>query len=94
MIDFVGELPPEWQPKWTQIRLDARRDFGAEEIGQLPGLRLEERFDSQVHYPELKVLLPVIQGLTRFLPSERISACQALDLIGKNDANDAQRSEA
>jgi len=93
MIDFVGELPPEWQPKWEQLKLDARRDFEGGENGQLSGSRLEQRFDEQVHEPELKVLLPVMKGLTRFLPSDRISASQALDLIRDPCAN-AQHSEA
>jgi serine/threonine-protein kinase SRPK3 len=93
MIDFVGELPPEWQPKWEQLRLDAGRDFKLGENGQLSGSRLEQKFDEHVHEPELKVLLLVIRGLTRFLPSDRISASQALDLIRDKYAN-AQHSEA
>jgi serine/threonine-protein kinase SRPK3 len=93
MIDFVGELPSEWQPKFEQLRLDARGDFGLRENGQLSKSRLERSFDENVHEPELKVLLPVIKGLTRFLPSDRISASQALDLIRNKCAN-AQHSEA
>jgi len=93
MIDFVGELPPEWQPKWEQLRLDAGRDIKLGENGQLSRSRLERRFDEHVHEPELKGLLPVIKGLTRFLPSDRISASQALDLIRDKCAN-AQHSEA
>jgi serine/threonine-protein kinase SRPK3 len=82
MINFVGELPPEWQPKWEQLRLDAKGDFKVGENWQHPEFRLEQRFEERVHEPELKGLLPVIKGLTRFLPSDRISASQALDLIG------------
>ena len=82
MIDFVGELPPEWQPKWEQLRLDAGGNFELGQNNLFSGSRLEQRFDEHVHEPELKVLLPVIRGLTRFLPSDRISASQALDLIG------------
>jgi serine/threonine-protein kinase SRPK3 len=93
MIDFVGELPPEWQPKWEQLRLDAGGSFELGENNQLSGSRLEQRFDELVHEPELKGLLPVIKGLTRFLPSDRISASQALDLIRDKCVN-AQYSEA
>src|ERR1700722_14485804 len=93
MIDFVGELPPEWQPKWEQMRLDAGGNFELGENRELSELRLERRFDEHIHEPELKVLLPVIKGLTRFLPSDRISASQALDLIRDKSAN-AQQSEA
>jgi serine/threonine-protein kinase SRPK3 len=91
MIDFVGELPPEWQPRWEQLRLDARGDFELRENRQLSRSRLEERFDEHIHEPELKVLLPVIKGLTRFLPSDRISASQALDLIRDKCANPQHR---
>jgi serine/threonine-protein kinase SRPK3 len=93
MIDFVGELPPEWQPKWEQLKLDAGGDFELGENGQLSGSRLEQEFNEHVHEPELKGFLPVIKGLTRFLPSDRISASQALDLIRDKCAN-AQHNEA
>ena len=93
MIDFFGELPPEWQPKWEQLKLDARGDIDLRENGQLLGSRLEQKFNEHIHAPELKVLLPVINGLTRFLPPDRISASQALDLI-KNKCANIQRSEA
>ena len=92
MIDFVGELPSEWQPKWEQLRLDAGRDLELEKQGKHSRSRLEQNFEEHVHDPELKVLLPVIKGLTRFLPSDRISASHALDLIRDNCAN-AQHSE-
>ena len=93
MIDFVGELPPEWQPKWEQLRLDAGEDFELGENGQFSRSRLEQMFDEHAHEAELKVLLPVIKGLTSFLPSDRISASQALDLIRDKFAN-AQHNEA
>ena len=88
MIDFAGELPPEWQPKWEQLRLGARGDFELGENGQFSGSRLEQTFDEHVHELELKVLLlPVMKGLTRFLPSDRVSASQALDLVRSKYAN-------
>ncbi|KIW82486.1 hypothetical protein Z517_05513 [Fonsecaea pedrosoi CBS 271.37] len=81
MVDFVGELPLEWQPKWEQMRLDANGGSQLEEHEPLPGLRLEQMFDKHVEEPELKILLPFIERLTRFLPSDRISAQQALDIL-------------
>lgn len=93
MIDFVGKLPPEWQPKWEQLKLDARGDFELGESTQLSRSRLEQDFDEHVHEPELKALLPVIEGLTKFLPSDRISASQALDLI-KDKCVNGQHSGA
>ena len=86
MIDVFGELPPVWEPKWKQMRSEAtaRGDPGAGNWKQLPDWRLEKQFDRDVHERELKGLLPVIQGLTKLLPSDRISASKALQLIGDN----------
>lgn len=86
MIDVFGELPPEWESKWEQMRSDAvaRGDPGAGKWNPLSDWRLERQFDKHVHEPELKALLPVMQGLTKLLPSDRISASQALQLIRDN----------
>ena len=46
-----------------------------------PRSKLEQKFDDGIHEPMLKPLLPVIQGLMRFEPSNRISASQALDMV-------------
>lgn len=43
--------------------------------------KLERKFDEKVQDERLKSLLPVIQGLMRFKPSDRISISQALDLV-------------
>ena len=43
--------------------------------------KLEQRFDERVPEEELKLLFPVVQGLMRFMPSERFSASRALDLL-------------
>ena len=42
---------------------------------------LEQKFDERIRHPSLKHLLPVIQGLLRFRPSDRISASQALEMV-------------
>lgn len=42
---------------------------------------LEERFANRAVEPSLERLLPIIQGLMRFRPSDRISAAEALALI-------------
>jgi hypothetical protein len=59
MIDVFGELPPEWEPKWEQMRSDAksRGDTGAGNWKQLPDLRLEKQFKKNVHDPGLSGLL-------------------------------------
>jgi serine/threonine-protein kinase SRPK3 len=89
MIDVFGELPPEWESKWEQMRSDATtsRDPGAGQWKQLSDWRLEKQFDKHVHEPQLKTLLPAIQGLTKLLPSDRISASDALQLIRDNCGN-------
>lgn len=42
---------------------------------------LEQKFAAKVSERTLKPLLPIIQGLMRFRPSDRISASQALDML-------------
>lgn len=44
--------------------------------------KLERKFAGLVPNPTLKPLLHVIQGLMRFLPSSRLTAEDALDLLG------------
>ena len=79
MINFVEDLPSEWQQKFNHMRLNSGR---ATELGyDFSRSKLEKKFDERIHEQSLKPLLPVIQGLMRFRPSDRISASQALDLI-------------
>jgi hypothetical protein len=56
--------------------------------GQLSRPKLEQRFDERVHDQILKPLLPVIRGLMRFMPEDRISASEALDLITSDTSED------
>lgn len=42
--------------------------------------RLEQRFRENVHDPELQYLLPIMQGLLRFLPEDCLSAADAFHL--------------
>lgn len=44
--------------------------------------KLERKFAGSVPDPTLKSLLHVIEGLMRFLPSSRLTADNALDLLG------------
>lgn len=43
--------------------------------------KFERKFAEDVHDPELQPLLEVAQELMRFLPSNRITADKALDLL-------------
>ncbi|MCJ1263439.1 hypothetical protein MMC22_003309 [Lobaria immixta] len=99
MIELLGELPPEWQPKWEQLKLDGRKDVKLFKLGDKcdrSGPTLDQEFHEnaeKVHEPELMILLPVIKGLIRYLPSDRISAAQALDMI-RDKCTNAQQSGA
>ena len=44
--------------------------------------KIEEEFTEKVQHPILEPLLLVIQGLMRFLPSNRMSAEEALEKLG------------
>lgn len=80
MIYFVEELPIEWQQKWDDMRSQSGRDYSLPD--EKPSrFKLEQKFDDRIHEQALKRLLPVIQGLMRFMPSNRILASQALDMI-------------
>jgi hypothetical protein len=74
----LGKPPEEWQPKWKKLRSDYGGDFGLREEGKLSDSRLEVVFNENVDEPELKVLLPVIKGLTILSPADRISVSEAL----------------
>lgn len=47
--------------------------------------QVEFDFATKLPHPQLKCLLSVIQGLMRFLPSEHMSASQALDALNEQD---------
>ncbi|KAL4897599.1 kinase-like domain-containing protein [Aspergillus ambiguus] len=67
MIGFVERLPTEWESKWKSMQTRSSHDL--------------ETFTETVHDPKLKPLLRVTQGLMRFLPSNRITADEALNLL-------------
>ena len=48
-------------------------------------LDLEGLFNKEIGEPDLAPLVPVIRGLLGFLPSERITASEALDLLGDDE---------
>lgn len=94
MIGFVERLPTEWESKWESMQTRSSHDLEVEgkQIDTLRNLllitskdcavsKLEQKFVETVHNPELKPLLRVIQGLMRFLPSNRITANEALNLL-------------
>ena len=48
---------------------------------QLSRSKLEQKFEDRIHEETLKPLLSVIQGLMRFMPSDRISTSHAVGMI-------------
>ncbi|CAG8280143.1 unnamed protein product [Penicillium salamii] len=78
MIGFVEErLPAEWESKWESMQTSSD-DLELEDHGTS---KLEQKF-AGLSDPALEPLLHVIQGLMRFLPSSRLTAEGALDLLG------------
>jgi hypothetical protein len=51
---------------------------------------LEERFEKYVTEASLKPLLPIIRGLMRFRPGDRISAEEALRLLPVEEEEDEE----
>ena len=47
------------------------------------GSILEERFNREMHDQNLVPLISIIEGLMKYLPSSRITASQALGLLGR-----------
>jgi hypothetical protein len=83
ITDVFGDLPPKWERQWEQMRADGAAKGSRMDAEWVPHTkyRVEKQFDEEVHEPELKGLLPVIQGLTKLLPEDRISASRALQLL-------------
>lgn len=94
MIGFVERLPTEWESKWKSMQTRSSHDLEIEgkQIDTLRNLllitpkdcamsKLEQKFAETVHDPKLQPLLRVTQGLMRFLPSNRITADETLDLL-------------
>ncbi|OAA36562.1 srpk domain protein [Beauveria brongniartii RCEF 3172] len=78
---FVEGLPPEWEPAWRCIRATSPPPPEHLLHRHSPTVNLEQSFKNKVPDPELTQLLPVIRGLLRLRPQDRISARQALALL-------------
>ncbi|KAM3521883.1 hypothetical protein MY4038_008851 [Beauveria bassiana] len=81
MIGFVEGLPPEWEPAWRCIRATSAPPPEHLLRHHSPTVSVEQSFKNKVPEAELTQLLPVIRGLLRFRPQDRISARQALALL-------------
>ncbi|KAK3296451.1 kinase-like domain-containing protein [Chaetomium fimeti] len=81
MIHFVEDLPAEWRPQWECMKQAATRSWDHIPAQMPAQSKLEETFTKKVTEPGLAPLLPVISGLMRFRPRDRISADEALALL-------------
>ncbi|KAL5316744.1 hypothetical protein ACEPPN_015795 [Leptodophora sp. 'Broadleaf-Isolate-01'] len=88
MINFVEELPAEWQPQWELMQLEDEKAKKRVATMKPTQLRLNQQFHDDIRDPALERLLPVIRGLARFKPSDRISAAEALDMITQGEDQD------
>ncbi len=79
MIEFAGSLPAEWDGKWQKTIAASESPLTDVVLGEVTGL--EQMFQTKVPEKELQGLLPVIQGLMKLRPSERMSASMALELV-------------
>ncbi|KAJ6785229.1 hypothetical protein PWT90_05107 [Aphanocladium album] len=77
MFGLIEPLPAEWEEKWQAIKRETKH----QETGWEEEEKLLREFVKKVPAPELTPLLPVIQRLMRFRPSDRISARQALSIL-------------
>ena len=86
MIGFVEDLPQQWREAWEATPTNAPLplmddpDNSGDDLHQIS--KLQSRFDELVNDAELMPLVPIIRGLMRFLPSERLTAAEALKLLG------------
>ncbi|KFY38574.1 hypothetical protein V494_04318 [Pseudogymnoascus sp. VKM F-4513 (FW-928)] len=81
MIQFIGDLPQEWKPNFDRLRIEFKKQ--PLQAGDLSADRgLDYKFKHQIQDEILQPLLPVIRGLMKFTPSERLSAQEALELMG------------
>ncbi|KAJ4163581.1 hypothetical protein LMH87_005302 [Akanthomyces muscarius] len=92
MIDLIGALPSEWEPQWQQIREASGCPVESSRDANPTTTELETDFRERVPEPQLAVLLPVLQGLMRFRPEDRISARDALALLDQGNSKDASGS--
>lgn len=86
IIGFVEALPEEWREQWAIMCDKSKHDESLARTEGIQDAELEKQFSQSTVDPALTVLLPVIKGLMRFRPSDRLSATEALDLLRLNKA--------
>ncbi|KAB8205792.1 kinase-like domain-containing protein [Aspergillus parasiticus] len=80
MIGRVESPPAEWQPKWKSMQMRSSHDLTMAK--DCDRSKLERKFAEKCEIQN-SPLLPVIQGLMRFLPSARITADKALNVLSR-----------
>ncbi|KAJ5088289.1 hypothetical protein N7456_011905 [Penicillium angulare] len=86
MINFVEKLPTEWEPKWRSMLTDFKLKSSHDPIIEDDEVsKVQRKFAELAPDPILEPLLPVMEGLMRFLPSHRLSAEDALGIMGNTE---------
>lgn len=96
MIGFVEKLPAEWESQWKSMQMRSSHNLELGEgkctdkqtilllilLKDCGTSKLERKFSGTVPDPTLEPLLPVTQGLIRFLLSSGLTVEKALNLLG------------
>ncbi|KAK0706527.1 kinase-like domain-containing protein [Lasiosphaeria miniovina] len=95
MIHFVEDLPSQWQPQWEKLKRQDPSGYSSADVKPRRS-KLAEQFltvfaspsedddeDEWSDYCRLKKLQPVIEGLVRFRPADRIGAQVALNMVNR-----------
>ncbi|RDK36420.1 kinase-like protein [Aspergillus phoenicis ATCC 13157] len=82
MISFVGKLPKDWQPTWERMKSSFKRDLDLLKDDQVS--ELDRRLNRRKPDLVLTRLALVIRKLMRYVPSSRIEASEALDMLRSN----------
>ncbi|PVH68316.1 kinase-like protein [Cadophora sp. DSE1049] len=85
MTNFVEDLPAEWQPQWELMQITTGQMREQSTTTTSTQSKLDKKFHENIRDPALQRLLPVIRGLVRFRPSDRISAAEALDMVAQGE---------
>ncbi|KAL9115851.1 MAG: hypothetical protein Q9227_000219 [Pyrenula ochraceoflavens] len=81
MIELLGDIPPEWQSQWEQMKLDAKHCKKSLEILGTTKPRLDQLIGDQSLDKDTRELLRVAKNLLRYRPEDRMTASEALKTV-------------
>ncbi|KAJ5286763.1 hypothetical protein N7478_002449 [Penicillium angulare] len=87
LINLVEKLPAEWESKWRLMLMGFKLKSGHDPIIEDDEIsKVQRKFAELEPDPIIEPLLPMMEGLMRFLPSSRLSAEDALGMLGNLSA--------